>query len=278
MNNMPNISSLSPRQCQPPTKVTAAQIKKGCPTATEVLALGFRIHKQLKKVRSYEAKAQAKAGVELRKADDNWITVTQLLAEAKAKCNAGGFKAFKEKFCPNLSRSRIYQLLEIGTGKKTLEGSRAEKRAIVAKSRKKGKKVSTTDDVVDKSAVEPSPMQSNSPAPIEPPTNAEPIASPTICALTSEFTVTLGSKIESDSAMAEVAFEALSAHTVARVAQAIPPGKVALVTEIADYFTALATKLTTRSAGNGEAPVAISDSIPDDDLSIPDFLQRRGAS
>src|SRR5689334_5772674 len=151
---MLDISQPPPKS--PATKVTAKQIEKGCPTAIEVEALGYRIAAHLKKVRDYEAKAHEKAGVELRKAEDNWTTVTQLLAEAKAKCNAGGFKAFKEKFCPNLSRSRIYQLLEIGTGKKTLEESRAAKRESVAKSRR-GKKVSTTNDVVDKSAVEPSP-------------------------------------------------------------------------------------------------------------------------
>jgi hypothetical protein len=92
-----------------------------------------------------------KAGVELRKANDNWTTVTQLLAEAKAKCSTDGFKAFKKKYCPDLSRSRIYELLQIGSGKKTIEESRAAKRKSVAKSR--GKKESATDDVADKSAV-----------------------------------------------------------------------------------------------------------------------------
>jgi hypothetical protein len=115
--------------------ITAAQIKKGCPT--EVAALGCRIAAHLEKMRNYEAKAHAKAGIELRKAEDNWITVTQLLAEAKAKCDVGGFEAFKEKYCPDLSRSRIYELLQIGRGKKTLEEVRAEKRERVSKSRSK---------------------------------------------------------------------------------------------------------------------------------------------
>jgi hypothetical protein len=129
-----------------PPLLTAAQIEKDCPV--EVQALGNRIAAHLQKMRDYEAKAHEKAGVELRKADDHWHTVTQLLAEAKAKCDVGGFKAFKEKYCPNLSRSRIYELLAIGSGKKTLEEIRAEKRESVAKSRAK---VSTTDPpVVDK--------------------------------------------------------------------------------------------------------------------------------
>src|SRR5438309_4374312 len=131
-----------------PPLVTAAQIEKeGCPP--EVQTLGRRIAAHLQKVRDYEAKAHEKAGVELRKADDNWTTVTQLLAEAKAKCSTDGFKVFKEKYCPDLSRSRIYELLQIGSGKKTIEESRAAKRKSVAKSR--GKKVSATDDVADKS-------------------------------------------------------------------------------------------------------------------------------
>ena len=133
-----------------PPSVTAAQIEKeGCPP--EVQTLGRRIAAHLQKVRDYEAKAHEKAGVELRKADDNWTTVTQLLAEAKAKCSTDGFKAFKEKYCPDLSRSRIYELLQIGSGKKTIEESRAAKRESVAKSR--GKKESATNDVADKSAI-----------------------------------------------------------------------------------------------------------------------------
>jgi len=94
------------------------------------------------------ARALEKAGVELRKANDNWITVSQLLAEAKAKCDGGGFKAFKAKYCSDLSRSRIYELLAIGSGKKTLEQSRAKKRESVAKSRARGME-SATGHVAD---------------------------------------------------------------------------------------------------------------------------------
>jgi hypothetical protein len=143
---MLDISQPPPKS--PATKITAEQIEKRCPTAIEVEALGYRIAAHLRKMRDYEAKAHEKAGVELRKAEDNWTTVTQLLAEAKQKCSTGGFKAFKGKFCPDLSRSRIYELLQIGSGKKTLEESRAAKRERVAKSRR-GQKVSATDDVAD---------------------------------------------------------------------------------------------------------------------------------
>jgi hypothetical protein len=88
----------------------------------------------------------------------------------------------------------------------------------------------------------------------------------------------LHSLIERDWSEAERAFEALTAHTVAQVAQAIPPGKAALITEIANYFTALAAKITFRSAGNGEVSAAGSDHSIPDDLSIPGFLRRAGAS
>jgi hypothetical protein len=135
-----------------PQLVTAAQIKKSCPV--EVEALGNRIATHLQKARAYEAKAHEKIGVELRKADDHWTTVTQLLAEAKAKCDGGGFKAFKEKFCPDLSRSRIYELLQIGSGTKTVEESRAANRKRVAKHRGK---VSVTSSVMYKPPVESPP-------------------------------------------------------------------------------------------------------------------------
>jgi hypothetical protein len=64
----------------------------------------------------------------------------------------------------------------------------------------------------------------------------------------------LGAAIEYEWLAAKRVLEVLTAHPVAQVAGAIPPGETALVTEIADYFTALAAKLTARSAGNGEAP------------------------
>jgi hypothetical protein len=84
----------------------------------------------------------------------------------------------------------------------------------------------------------------------------------------------LGLAIQHDWLEAERAFEALAAHTITQLAQAIPPGKVALVAEIADYFAALAAKLTARSAGNGKAPAAGSDCSIPVDPSIPTFLQR----
>jgi hypothetical protein len=122
---------------------TAAQIAEG-----ELEPLGKRIIAHLERMRGYEALAQQKAGIELKKAENNWITVTQLLAEAKGKCDKGGFKAFQKKYCPDLGRSRIYELLAIGTGKRSLEDSRAAKRMRMARSRSKVS--ATTADVADK--------------------------------------------------------------------------------------------------------------------------------
>jgi hypothetical protein len=119
---------------RPRALVRKTQIVKG-----ELEPLGKQIAAHLEKMRGYEAKAQEKAGVELNKADEHWNSITQLLAEAKAKCDAGGFKAFKEKYCPNLSRSRIYELLAIGSGKKTVEESRTKNAEANKKYRAKKK-------------------------------------------------------------------------------------------------------------------------------------------
>ncbi len=124
--------------------LSAAQIRNG-----ELEALGERIAAHLRKMRNYEARAQEKAGVELKKGDNHWNSVTQLLVEARKQCDGGGFKAFKERYCPDLSRSRIYELLAIGDGKKTLEETRAGKRERVATSRRKE---SATTAVADKPA------------------------------------------------------------------------------------------------------------------------------
>ena len=109
--------------------------------------LGDRIAAHLKKVREYEASAREKAGVYIKKAQDNRDTIAQLLNEAKAKCKGTRFKAFKAKYCPNLSRPYIYELLSIGDGRKTVEEVRTATRERVAKSR--AAKVSATSPVTD---------------------------------------------------------------------------------------------------------------------------------
>ena len=278
----------------PPTqqhKITAAQVANPSvddKAAMDVAARGCRIREQLKIARDYEAKARKKAGVELRKAENNWITVTQLLAEAKAKCSAGGFKKFKAKYCPDLGRSRIYELLAIASGKKSIEQVKAESRGRKAKERAENKReLSVTTIVTDEPAVEPLPVAVGKSAEVEvadPEVTAEPapitepeapppppnLPAPIEVVAIEPVGAELGSIVESDWSAAERAFEALTAHPVAQVVQAIPPGRVALVTKIADYFADLAANLTA-------APAAGSDySIPEDG-SIPRFLQRGAA-
>jgi hypothetical protein len=141
----------------PTPSITAAQIKKG-----ELEPLGMKIAAHLKKARAYEAKAHEKAGIELRKADDNWNSVTQLLAEAKAKCDGGGFEAFKAKFCPDLERSRIYELLRIGSGQETLEENRDKNRKRQAQHRaKKSAKSAPTPSVTPPSVTDTSQTAGN---------------------------------------------------------------------------------------------------------------------
>ena len=103
-------------------KVTAAQIKENCPVVLQDLGKRIAAH--------YE-----KAGKCEQKADQHYTTIAQLLAKANGACDVGGFDAFRERFFANLRKSRVYELLAIGTGKKTVEDTRAGTRARVAKHR-----------------------------------------------------------------------------------------------------------------------------------------------
>jgi hypothetical protein len=99
-----------------PKKITAEQIEQDCPS--ELLDLGKRIATHLDAARKSEEKAQ-----------QHYTDAAKCLADAKAICNAGGFKAFQEKFCPDIGRSRAYELFAMGTGKKTEEEVKANTRA-----------------------------------------------------------------------------------------------------------------------------------------------------
>ena len=96
---------------------------------------GKFIAAQIKTMRGYEAKANELAGVELRKAEDNRTTVEKRLADVHAKCKADGFKAFKAKWAADFGRTKLYQILAIGSGKKTHEQVREEERVRKAKQR-----------------------------------------------------------------------------------------------------------------------------------------------
>jgi hypothetical protein len=112
--------------------------------------LGERIAAHLKKVREYEATAREKAGVELQKAQDNRDSIAQLLAEAKAKCRDLGFKAFKEKYCPDLGKTRLYELLAIGDGRNTPEKINAAANERKKRHREASATVRSTTDGTDK--------------------------------------------------------------------------------------------------------------------------------
>ena len=116
----------------------------------ELEEIGKQIAARFKIMRDYDASAEEKAGHELRKAQDERDTINNvLLVQARAKCKEAGesFEKFRKQYCPDLSRSRLYAVLAIADGRKTVEQDRTEKRESVAKSR--AKVVSSTSAVGD---------------------------------------------------------------------------------------------------------------------------------
>lgn len=89
------------------TKFTAQQVEQDCPTQLQDLAKNIATH--LDKARKSEEKAQ-----------QHYTAAAEYLAEAQAACDESGFKAFQKKFCPDIGRSRAYELLAVVRGKKTL--------------------------------------------------------------------------------------------------------------------------------------------------------------
>jgi hypothetical protein len=118
-----------------PTKFTAQQVEQDCPTQLQDLAKNIATH--LDKARKSEEKAQ-----------QHYTAAAKYLAEAQAACDESGFKAFQEKFCPDIGRSRAYELLAVVRGKKTLgeikDGTRERQRRHRAKKAEQ-KSVTVTD-------------------------------------------------------------------------------------------------------------------------------------
>jgi hypothetical protein len=81
----------------------------------------------------------AKADTAFEQAENHKIAINQLLEEARALCDEGGFKLFKKKFCPALGKSRSYELLAIAAGRKTIEQTKTRSRERQAKHRAKSK-------------------------------------------------------------------------------------------------------------------------------------------
>ena len=112
-------------------KFTREQIEKECPPKLQ--DLGERIKALLDRAKTAE-----------KKAENHYTSAAQCLAEAHAACDEGGFDAFKEKFCPDIGRSRAYELFAMGTGKKTHEEVKASTAARQRRHRAKKAKESVT--------------------------------------------------------------------------------------------------------------------------------------
>jgi hypothetical protein len=129
-------------------KKAEAEAKRAMAKA-ELEGLGKQIAARVKIMRDYDAAAEEKAGHELRKAQDERDTIHNvLLVQARAKCKDAGesFEKFRKQYCPDLSRSRLYAVLAIADGRKTVEQDQAEKRESVAKSRAKASSTSAVGD------------------------------------------------------------------------------------------------------------------------------------
>jgi hypothetical protein len=127
------------RKSNPEAKKVEAEAKRATAKA-ELEEIGKQIAARVAIMRNYDAAAEEKAGHDLRKAQDERDTINNvLLVEARAKCKESGesFERFRKQYCPDLSRSRLYAVLAIADGRKTVAQDRAEKRESVAKSRAK---------------------------------------------------------------------------------------------------------------------------------------------
>jgi hypothetical protein len=123
-------------------KITAAQIKESFPAELEDLGELIAVH--LEKSRKYDDKA-----------DQHRATAGRYLAQAKDLCDEGGFEAFREKVCPDLGRSRAYELLAIANNKKSVSELRASTRERVARHRaNKTESVTVTDSKTDAATTE----------------------------------------------------------------------------------------------------------------------------
>jgi hypothetical protein len=107
-------------------KFTAAQIEASCPARLQ--EIGKEIEARFKKAQK-----------QYQQAENHVIAIRALIDEARALCDEGGFKKFRERFCPQLGKSQAYVLHAIGTGRKTLAQHRTEQRDRKRKSRAKQK-------------------------------------------------------------------------------------------------------------------------------------------
>jgi len=105
-------------------KITAEQIKMGCPARLQ--HIGDEITEHFKR-------AQDQA----RLLDKEVAELQGLIEEARGLCDKDGFEVFRQKFFPNLRKSRVYELLAIASGKRSAEEIKASNRERQAKHRAK---------------------------------------------------------------------------------------------------------------------------------------------
>jgi hypothetical protein len=118
-------------------KLTAAQVEKACPH--DLQKIGERITVHLTRAAKCDEKAE-----------QHRVAAGQLLAQAKEACDDSGFDAFRERFFPDLGRTRVYELLAIASGKKTPEEVRAASRERMVKHRAKKAEAPASVTVTDK--------------------------------------------------------------------------------------------------------------------------------
>ena len=97
-------------------KVTADEVKINCPVMLQDSAKHIAAH--FDKARRCEEKAE-----------QHYTAISQYLADVERTCDEGGFKAFREKFFPELGKSRVHELLQIASGKKSIQQTRASTRS-----------------------------------------------------------------------------------------------------------------------------------------------------
>jgi len=105
-------------------KITAEQIKMGCPARLQ--HIGDEITEHFKR-------AQDQA----RLLDKEVAELQGLIEEARGLCDKDGFEVFRQKFFPNLRKSRVYELLAIASGKRSAKETKARNRERQAKHRAK---------------------------------------------------------------------------------------------------------------------------------------------
>jgi hypothetical protein len=118
-------------------KITAVQVKEGCP-------------KQLLDLGEQAAAHLTKAYAHREEYEQHLAKAKEIIGQVRQLCDDDGFTAFyeifHETFCPNVGRSRTYELLALATGKTSIKDARAKTRERVARHRaKRAESVTVTD-------------------------------------------------------------------------------------------------------------------------------------